>query len=201
MRRVSAGARLHGAARSAAADLDARVATVSAVEFVVYGHPATAGSKRAFAIRRDGKFTGRVAVVDDAARTKSWQGRVAQAAAETGAACERGPVKLALAFYLHRPRAHYGTGRNDRRLRPSAPAWHCKRPDVLKLARAVEDALTGVLWHDDAQVCEEALSKHYTDDGESERVRVRVTRLATGLTAVPLPGQLELPGPPTPPET
>lgn len=32
-------------------------------------------------------------------------------------------------------------------------------PDVLKLARGVEDALTGIVWRDDAQIVNESLSK------------------------------------------
>jgi len=165
---------------------------VSAVEFVVYGRPATAGSKRAFAIRLgDGRFTGRVAVTDDSTRTKSWQATVASAALEASSGCSRGPLRLALAFYLHRPRHHYGTGRNSSRVRESAPARPSVRPDLLKLTRAVEDALTGVLWHDDAQVCEELLSKHYAEIDEPERVRVKITPLAPE-PAPPIPGQLEI---------
>jgi Holliday junction resolvase RusA-like endonuclease len=171
---------------------------VAAIEFIVYGHPATAGSKRAFPIRRGGQFTGRVAVTDDSARTKSWQAQVATAAAEhDGAGCVRGPVRLAVAFYFHRPRNHYRSGRNAHLVRNGAPAWHQVRPDLLKLTRAIEDALTGVLWHDDAQVCEQQLSKHYAEADEPERVRVRVELLAPeppvpGAHPRLLPGQLEL---------
>ena len=32
-------------------------------------------------------------------------------------------------------------------------------PDVLKLARGVEDALTGIVWRDDAQIVNESLNK------------------------------------------
>jgi hypothetical protein len=34
----------------------------------------------------------------------------------------------------------------------------------LKLARAAEDALTGVLWLDDSQIVDERISKAYGDD-------------------------------------
>jgi len=170
---------------------------VSAVEFVVYGRPATAGSKRAFAIRLgDGRFTGRVAVTDDSSRTKSWQATVASAALETGSGCSRGPLALTLAFYLHRPRHHYGTGRNSSRVRDAAPARPAVRPDLLKLTRAVEDALTGILWHDDAQVCDEHLAKHYAADDEPERVVIRIEPLEESSARLspldPIPGQLEI---------
>lgn len=160
------------------------------VEFIVYGHPATAGSKDSFPIRRDGRLTGRTVVVDSDRRAQPWKAHVALAAVNTGTPCLCGALRLDLAFYFHRPRAHYRTGRNAHLLRDAAPAEHITRPDVLKLARAVEDALTGVLWRDDAQVCQEVLSKHYAEPDEPERVVVSVEQLE--VVPVPIPGQLEI---------
>jgi Holliday junction resolvase RusA-like endonuclease len=55
-------------------------------------------------------------------------------------------------FVLERPKTDWGTGRNAGRLKPRAPAWPLKRPDSTKLVRAVEDALTGILWSDDSVI-------------------------------------------------
>ena len=52
-------------------------------------------------------------------------------------------------------------------LKPSAPAHHIKTPDLIKLARAVEDAMKGIIYQDDSQVCREHLSKVYADDGRT----------------------------------
>lgn len=41
------------------------------------------------------------------------------------------------------------------------------RPDVDKLTRAVLDALTGLLWRNDAQVCQLAAMKRYADPDEA----------------------------------
>lgn len=42
-------------------------------------------------------------------------------------------------------------------------------PDLSKLARSTEDALTGVVWHDDARVVEYVrLAKHYAGDGNPD---------------------------------
>jgi Holliday junction resolvase RusA-like endonuclease len=163
------------------------------IEFTVYGHPATAGSKRSFAVRRAGQYTGKTATTDDNPRTKSWQAQVREAAVKAnGAGCTEAPVRLAVAFYFHRPRSHFRSGRFANLVRDAAPARHAKRPDLLKLTRAIEDALTRVIWRDDAQVCEELLSKHYTEGDEPERVRVRVEPLPEPAPVRPLPGQLEL---------
>jgi Holliday junction resolvase RusA-like endonuclease len=73
---------------------------------------------------------------------------------------------------MPRPRAHFGA----RGLRPAAPAWPTVRPDVLKLARAVEDALTGLVWRDDSQIVVELLTKQY---GEQASCEVLVAELGS----------------------
>ena len=44
---------------------------------------------------------------------------------------------------------------------------HTKRPDIDKLFRALSDALTGVVWVDDSQICVSAINKVYAWDGRS----------------------------------
>ena len=67
-------------------------------------------------------------------------------------------------FRLPRPRAHYGA----KGLKPSAPQWHDKKPDLDNLAKAVLDAITNSgIWTDDAIVCELTVSKRYTPTNES----------------------------------
>lgn len=53
-----------------------------------------------------------------------------------------GPVAVTLVCYFPRPAAHYGTGRNARQLKPSAPFWHASAPDLDKVQRACGDVLT-----------------------------------------------------------
>lgn len=121
--------------------------------------------------------TGHVAVADANPRAKSWQAEVRAAAAgafghDSGPLA--GPLELDVTFVLARPRSHYRTGRNAGLLRSSAPAWPSSRPDTTKLLRAVEDALTGIVWLDDAQVVEQVARKAY---GWPERCEVRVALL------------------------
>jgi Holliday junction resolvase RusA-like endonuclease len=138
--------------------------------FTVYGKPAPAGSKRF--VPAGGKRGGRPLVIDDSKRSRPWKQDVAAIALEVmrGRELLAGPLQLELVFYLARPKGHYGA----RGLRPSAPAWPTVKPDVLKLTRAVEDALTGQVWRDDAQVVLEQLHKRY---GDPERVEVTVRPL------------------------
>jgi len=137
------------------------------VSFTVFGLAQTAGSKRSFPFRRANGSLG-VRVTDDNPRNKNWQGQVADAATQayTGPLLD-GPLRLEVCFYLPRPKGHLGANG----LRPSAPPYPATRPDLLKLTRAIEDALTGVLWRDDAQIVAELLRKEY---GEPARVEVMV---------------------------
>lgn len=143
------------------------------IRFTVYGRPQTAGSKRAFPYKKKNGNLG-VRVADDNKNTKTWQSCVQDAARKRyqGDALD-GPLHVVMSFYFLRPKSHYGSGRNSGLVKESAPVRPSKRPDVLKLARAVEDALTGVLWRDDAQIVVETLEKDY--DG-IERCEVTVAK-------------------------
>lgn len=142
------------------------------IQFTVLGRPQPAGSKKAFAH----PTTKRIVVVDDAKGSRAWKQEVAgEAHRAHGVALLTGPLALTLRFYVARPKGHYGQGRNAGTMKPAAPLWPTTRPDATKLTRAVEDAITGVVWKDDAQVVAQTIYKHY---GEPERVEVTIESLA-----------------------
>lgn len=62
------------------------------------------------------------------------------------------------------------------------PLWHSKKPDLDKLVRAVQDALTGIIYKDDGQVCRLTANKNYA---AHEGVRIFVTDLEDTLQEVP----------------
>jgi Holliday junction resolvase RusA-like endonuclease len=148
------------------------------VRFVVFGHPQGKGSKRVLPIRtvgaREAGFMN-YAIVDANRAARPWAARVASAAHDAhDGPLIRGGVQVGLAFYFARPKTHWGTGRNARALRRSAPAHMITMPDVDKLARCALDALVGIVIADDAQVASLTASKHF---GEPERLEVRIARL------------------------
>ena len=142
------------------------------LEFEVLGLAQPAGSKRAFRH----PHTGRPIVTDANRKSKPWQAEVKDKAAEAmqlaGLELLCGPLAVEFTFYKPRPKGHYRTGAKAHLLRDSAPVWPSTRPDCLKLARGVEDALTGVVYRDDAQIVDEHLFKRY---GEPACCRVRIT--------------------------
>jgi len=137
---------------------------VSEVAFTVYGVSQPAGSKTAGRSK-----SGKMFVRDSAKGSRQWKTQVAQAAGEAvnGGGLLDGALELSVIFTVPRPKSHYGV----RGLRPSAPQHPTTRPDVTKLLRAVEDACTGVVWRDDAQVVAQHAYKVY---GEPARADVEV---------------------------
>lgn len=161
----------------------------------VYGEAQPAGSKRAVPLGGRSP-NGRWGVVDANRKSEPWKAMVAQEAGEQ----YREPVLtiplvVEFVFYVVRPKGHFGTGRNEGIVKDSAPAYPSKKPDVLKLARGVEDALTGVVWADDAQIVDERVAKRY---GDQARVEIRVwpaeVRTVSDLLAVGIiePQQVEV---------
>lgn len=153
---------------------------IEPITFTVYGHPATAGSKRAFIpTRKGGDMVTRpngkpmVVITDDNMAGKAWRQDVRSAARSAyDGELLRGPLSVTLRFFRQRPKSHFGSGKNASVLKGSAPSHPTTKPDVLKLARAIEDALTGVVWEDDAQIVHEVLDKAW---GEPERVEVEIS--------------------------
>lgn len=138
----------------------------------VPGRPQTAGSKSAFVNPK----TGRAIVTESgkgAAKVakKTWR----QDLKDEGIRQRRSawltdePVDVALCaqfvFVRARQSTQMGTGRNAGVVKDwAADRRPVERPDALKLTRAAEDALTGVLWLDDSQIVDEWISKAYGDD-------------------------------------
>lgn len=133
------------------------------IHFFIEGTPVPGGSKKAFF----NKKTGRAMIVDAAGqRNRDWKEHCYWAAREAYAGKPlEGPIWFSVAFYMPRPKGHYGTGKNAGKLKENAPLFPTTRPDRTKLLRALEDGLTGVLWKDDAQVVSGSIYRVYAVNG------------------------------------
>ncbi len=137
--------------------------------FDVYGTPAPQGSKSGFAIRSKGGGRTRVVMKESSDKVKPWRQDVGEAARRALEDLDwvllDGPLVVRMVFSFCRPVGHYGSGRNVGVLRPSAPRRPAVMPDLSKLIRSTEDALTGVVWRDDSRVAEyERAAKVYVDE-------------------------------------
>ncbi|MBO0596356.1 RusA family crossover junction endodeoxyribonuclease [Nesterenkonia sp. E16_7] len=141
----------------------------SELHITVRGIPAPQGSKKGIAIKKGGKHTGKVALIESAGdKVKSWRQDVRDAAIaaaeETGWQAPRGPIAVDIICYLTRPKGHYRTGRYADLLRDAAPTFHTTKPDKDKLERATNDALTssGVII-DDSNIVGGSTWKQFAD--------------------------------------
>lgn len=132
----------------------------------VAGTPAPQGSK---------KHVGRGVMVESSKAVKPWREAVKWAAIEAhdGPPLD-GPLSVLIMFQFQRPKGHYGTGRNAAQVKASAPHSVAVKPDIDKLLRACLDALTGVIFRDDAQVVRVSASKTY---GPRPGAHIEVTPL------------------------
>lgn len=150
---------------------------------VICGVAQPAGSKQAWVpTDRDGNPYrgpgGRIVVnvVDDNPKSKGWKKLVANEAWKAWGARKLldGPLYVRAVFYQERPGAHFGTGRNSELIKQAAPAFPMTRPDLLKIMRGVEDALSKVVYVDDSRIVDEVLSKRY---GSPARVEISIGML------------------------
>lgn len=145
------------------------------ISFFVPGIPAPGGSKTGFGFHRPNGSIG-VRLVDAGKRNKEWRATVATVAAQAmnGTSFFDGALRLDVDFMMVRPKGHYG--KNG--LRNSAPTHHTTRPDRTKLCRSTEDAMTGIVWRDDAQICTGEVRKLYADHGAPSGARITITPLS-----------------------
>jgi crossover junction endodeoxyribonuclease RusA len=142
------------------------------LEFIVRGMPAPQGSKRYVGQSK----AGRGIMIESSAKVRPWREAVRYAAVTVGLqAMLDGPLRLDVVFTLPKP--------------ASAPkrrqTWPMRKPDLSKLIRSTEDAMTDAgLWRDDAQVVEVMAAKRYPGEGEHALAApgawVRVSRVENG---------------------
>lgn len=149
------------------------------VAFPVYGHPEPAGSKRAVPTRANWRTMPGVRwkVLDDNPKSQHWKDVVSNTA--KGEMLRRrmplfdGPLYLSLVFIRERPKSHLKTN-GELSAEGHRHPYPSTKPDALKLARAVEDALTGAVYTDDALIVSERIRKEW---GMAECVLIEVMPL------------------------
>lgn len=142
------------------------VVGASTATFRIEGmNPAPQGSKR---------HVGKGRMVESCADVKPWRLLVCQSAIAAQVPMIRGPVRLSLVFVFSRPAGHF---RKDGSLKPSAPRYHCVKPDGSKLQRSTEDALTGVCIEDDARIVGTNWEKRYVVGDERPGALVTIIGL------------------------
>ena len=142
------------------------------IQITVHGQPAPQGSKKFVGHNR----TGRGVLIESSKKVKLWRSAVVAAAVPLRPAAPLdGPLVADMVFTMPRPKGHYGTGRNAGVLKSRyASALPDRVPDLSKLARSTEDALTDAgVWADDARVVSYGrLAKLYAGDPDPDALDV-----------------------------
>lgn len=141
--------------------------------FKVCGDPVAQGRPRFASKGRGGKPLPFVRTYDPK-KSRDWKEDVRlQAITCQADTLLQGALKMNLTFILQRPKGHYG----KKGLRPSAPFYHITKPDLDNMVKGIKDALSGVCYERDQQICELHADKEYTADGEAPGVTIRIEEL------------------------
>ena len=141
----------------------------------VIGIPAPQGSKR---------HVGNGIMIENSKRVKPWRQDVKEAALNyyDGEVIDQA-VEIEIIFMFARPKSHYGTGKNSRKLKPSAPVFVTSKGkgDLEKLERSTYDALSqssgGSVLKDDSLVAQNRNTKRYCVAGENPGAKIIIRTL------------------------
>lgn len=159
------------------------------ITFSVIGVPAPGGSKVAMPIygkdgravttlTEGGKYRPVLRYVDmGGKRNTEWRAAVGWAGKAAMQKARMQPLpealRLTIEFIMHRP---------QKLIR----ARHTIAPDLTKLARSTEDALTDIVWVDDSQIVQQVLSKRYAELAEHSGATITIETLDEIEQALPL---------------
>lgn len=133
--------------------------SLSSLTFFVPGIAAPQGSKNAY--RRGQK----IVLVESSKKVKPWRDTVSQVARFVCKQPIDGAVTVVVHFVMPRTKAM--------RNKPAPPM--VQKPDLDKMLRAVNDALTGIAYADDSQIVRLTGSKRRAAPGEQTGAHITIT--------------------------
>jgi len=142
--------------------------------FTTYGSPIAMPRTKARAIvNKQGRAFAHI--YNPPGKSRQWKTDVKWAAkaamSKNNSKLWDGPIYLMVEFYLPRPKSLY------KKKDFEGPILHVVKPDIDNLIRAIEDSLTGIVIHDDRQVCRLMVSKWYHEKNQGPRATITVEEL------------------------
>ena len=155
------------------------------IEFTVYGTPAPQGSKKFVGTDK----AGRGILVESSKKVRPWRMDVKEAAGAARTAhggTLDGPLVVSMVFTVKKPAS----------APKSRQTWPDRMPDLSKLLRSTEDAITDAgLWADDARVVRYAkLAKCYPGEDDPDALAAPGVVVRIAQVARPVMPQAELLG-------
>ena len=140
-----------------------------------YGIPAPQGSKRSL---------GKGIFIEASKRVKPWREAVMEATfRDYDGEPLNGPIEISILFLFPRPKKHYGTGKNARKLKANAPVFVTEknRGDIEELERSTYDGLSyssgGGAIFDDCLVVKNTNMKRYCIEGEKPGAEIMINKI------------------------
>jgi Holliday junction resolvase RusA-like endonuclease len=139
------------------------------IDLTVFGNAVPQGRPRFAIIKtRGGKSFGHAY---DPKTSKDWKESVRQQAIINKVPFLTGALKMNIHFSLPRPQSL-----------PKKVKHHVKRPDLSNFLKNIEDALRGIAYQDDSQICYLTCSKSY---GEPPKVEIQIDQMDDLINALP----------------
>lgn len=134
------------------------------IALMIKGVPVPQGRPRFRIVTPKGKKP--FVSVYDPETSRKWKEEVMRQAVASGHEMLEGALSMELIFYMPRPKSL-----------PKKIEYHVKKPDVDNLAKAVKDAMEGVFYKNDSQVCTLRVKKVYCEDHPGVYVRIETLEL------------------------
>ena len=83
----------------------------------------------------------------------------------------KGAVNMSISAHFKRPLTHLK--RHGKGVRASAPEDYTNKPDADNISKFIGDALTGICYHDDAQICDLSVKKRWTCGPDKVEVELK----------------------------
>lgn len=91
------------------------------------------------------------------------------------------PLRVDTVFYYEHLKGHYGTGKNNGKLKVSAPTYKATKPDRDNADKIYLDALEGLFWVNDSRICAGEILKLYA---RTPRTEIYITKLVANCDTV-----------------
>jgi Holliday junction resolvase RusA-like endonuclease len=144
----------------------------NALAFTVYGCPIAQPRIKAQAVMsKGGRMFAHVyepGKKDSPARIWKSDVKTSALAALNGLELQEGPLRIDINVYFPRPQ------RLMRAKDPDFAIWHTSKPDRDNIDKGILDALKGIVFVDDAQVCMGEIRKYYHEKGGRPRAEIRI---------------------------
>lgn len=135
-------------------------------KLVILGEPMAQKRHRHTGKDRNGKPLKFVRTYDPSANSKQSLREVVQTQAPPKPLL--GPLRVDCFFYFAHRKGDYGSGKNAGVLKASAPLWKDTGKDRDNCDKFVLDAITGVFFLNDSQVCDGRIIKQYSENPRTE---------------------------------